>query len=330
MKAITINSTGTPAVLNFQDIAEPVINQGTEVKIQLHAAGINPVDTKVRNNGLFYPDPYPAILGCDGAGEIIAIGEQVSNFQIGDPVWFCNGGLGKDQGNYAQYTVVDQRWLAKKPEQLSFAEAGAGPLVLITAYGALFSRGGLQAGHSVLIHAGAGGVGHVAVQMAKIAGATVITTVSDEAKSTWLKSLGADHTIRYQDEDVVEKTLSLTGGRGADLVFDTVGAEVFNQSIKACAHFGSVVTLLDPGQFDLAEARMRNLKIGFELMLTPMLRELPEHRDQHIKILNQCSQWIDDGLLNIHVTQELPLHDAKRGHEMIEGGHTSGKIVLIP
>jgi NADPH2:quinone reductase len=329
MKAIMMAAIGNPDVLELQDIDEPPITTATEVKVRLKAAGVNPVDTKIRRNGLLYGNPLPAVLGCDGAGEIVEIGSAVSQYKQGDKVWFCHGGLGREQGNYAEYTVLDQRWLSLMPQSLSFAEAAALPLVLVTAWGGLFERGGLQAGQTVLIHAGAGGVGHVAIQLAKLTGARVITTVSSAQKADFVKSLGADEVILYTQNDFAATVNQLTGGKGADLVFDTVGADVFRDSISATAHFGRLVTLLDPGELNLAEARMRNLLIGFELMLTPMLRDLPEARDKHIEILKQCAQWLDDGLLKTHVSHTLTLAEAAVAHQLIEAGHSTGKIVLL-
>lgn len=328
MKAILMTAVGNPDVLKFQDIDEPDITTATEVKVRLKAAGVNPVDTKIRRNGLLYDKPLPAVLGCDGAGEVVGTGSAVSQFQPGDKVWFCHGGLGREQGNYAEYTVIDQRWASLMPETNSFTEAAALPLVLITAWGGLFDRGGLQAGQTVLIHAGAGGVGHVAVQLAKLKGARVITTVSSEQKAEFVKALGADEAILYTQGGFADAVNTLTGGKGADLVFDTVGAEVFKESIPATAYFGRLVTLLDPGELSLAEARLRNLLIGFELMLTPMLRDLPEARDRHVEILKQCAQWLEKGLLKTHISRQLPLAEAAKAHELIETGHSTGKIVL--
>ena len=328
MKAVVMTQTGGPEVLQLTEIDEPNISHSTELKVRLKSAGVNPIDTKVRAHGLFYENALPAVLGCDGAGIVTEVGAQVKDFKPGDEVWFCHGGLGREQGNYAEYTVIDSRWAALKPRTLSFPEAAALPLVLITAWGALFDRGSLQAGQSVLIHAGAGGVGHVAIQLAKLKGARVLTTVSSKAKADFVKTLGADEAINYREDDVLERALELTERQGADLVFDTVGAEVFKNSIEATAHFGSLVTLLDPGPLDLREARMRNLKIGFELMLTPMLRGLDKARDRHIAILKQCAEWIDNGGLRVEVSSRLPLEKAVEAHKMIGEGHTQGKIVL--
>jgi NADPH2:quinone reductase len=329
MKAILMSAIGGSDVLLEQEIAEPILTSATEIKVRLHAAGVNPVDTKIRKGGLFYPNAeLPAVLGCDGAGEVVEIGESVTNFKIGDKVWFCNGGLGREQGNYAEFTTIDQRWASLMPQSVSFENAAASPLVLITAWGALFERGNLKVGETVLIHAGAGGVGHVAIQLAKIAGANVITTVSSNEKAEFVKSLGADEIIFYNQTDVAAEVNRLTSNRGADLVFDTVGADIFKASISCTAHFGRIVTLLDASNLDLNEARMRNLLIGFELMLTPMLRDLDLERDKQISLLKKCANYIDAGKLKIHVSHVLPLPKAKAAHDLIEQGHTMGKIVL--
>lgn len=328
MKAIVMTATGNPDVLQIRDLTEPQITKPEQIKIRLAAAGVNPVDTKIRRNGVFYDKPLPAILGCDGAGTVVETGSSVSRFKAGDKVWFCHGGLGREQGNYAEYNVLDERWAAKMPETLSFTEAAALPLVLITAWGGLYERGALQAGQTVLIHAGAGGVGHVAIQLAKLKGARVITTVNNAEKAAFVKSLGADEIVLYSQSDLTVAVLQLTHGNGADLVFDTVGPEVFKQSITATAHFGRIVTLLSLDGVDLTEARLRNLLIGFELMLTPMLRDLDEARKNHIAILDQCASWIDQGLLLPHVSLQLPLSEAAQAHRTIEAGHTTGKIVL--
>jgi len=328
MKAMLMTAVGDPDVLLFQEIAEPEISTPTQIKIKLKAAGVNPVDTKVRRNGVFYDRPLPAVLGCDGAGIVVETGAAAHQFNVGDKVWFCHGGLGREQGNYAEYTVIDERWVSLSPKTFSFIEAAAAPLVLITAWGALFDRGGLQAGQTVLIHAGAGGVGHVAIQLAKLKGAKVIATVSSEQKAEFVKRLGADEAVIYTQDGFADTVNDLTGGKGADLVFDTVGGAVFKESIAVTAHFGRLVTLLDPGELNLGEARMRNLLIGFELMLTPMLRDLADARDKHIEILNQCALWADQGLLTLYVSKLVPLEAAAEAHRLIEAGHTTGKIVL--
>ncbi|MCK5190186.1 MAG: zinc-binding dehydrogenase, partial [Methylococcales bacterium] len=206
-------------------------------------------------------------------------------------------------------------------------EAAAMPLVLITAWGALFDKGNLQAGQTVLIHGGAGGVGHVAIQLAKLKGAKVITTVSSREKAELTRLLGADHAVIYSENGFVDEVNHLTKGRGVDLVIDTVGSDVFKDSIAVTAYFGRLITLLDPGELLFAEARMRNLLIGFELMLTPLLKGLDKARDKHVAILKQCAHWVEQGELKLHIADVLLLKDVVEAHDKIEQGHTMGKIV---
>lgn len=164
MKAILMTETGNTEVLQLTDIEEPEIRSPTQLKVRIAAAGVNPIDIKLRQRGVFYPDALPAVLGCDGAGEVVSIGANVTRFKLGDAVWFCHGGLGREQGNYAEYTLVDEAIARKKPTSLDYVKAAATPLVLITAWEALFDRGQLQSGQTVLVHAGAGGVGQPMLQ----------------------------------------------------------------------------------------------------------------------------------------------------------------------
>jgi len=329
MKAVLMTAVGPPGVLQLREVEDPVLHTDTQIRVRVKAAGVNPVDTKLRTRGLFYEDALPAILGCDGAGIVEETGAAVTRFRPGDEVWLCNGGLGGEPGCYAEMTVVDETVARAKPKGLSFTQAAAAPLVLITAWESLFDRGRLEAGRTVLVHAGAGGVGHVAIQLARLAGARVTTTVSTPEKSAFVRELDADHSIAYRERDFVVATLEWTGGLGADLVLDTLGGEVFQQSIAATAHYGDLVTILDPGSaVDWKEARNRNLRIGLELMLTPMLRDLPEARAHHGEILDTCARWLDEGKLRIHVQQSFPLAEAAQAHRLIEAGHVQGKLVL--
>lgn len=332
MKAILIKSPGEPQVLQLEEIPEPEIKDRREILIQLKAAGINPIDTKIRSRGTFFPEEMPAILGCDGAGIVKAIGAEVTKFKPGDEVYFCTGGLGKkDTGNYAQFTVVDERFVAAKPTTLSFAEAAAAPLVLITAWEALYDRARLEAGQTVLIHAGTGGVGHVAIQLAKLKGAKVITTVSSNDKARLALQLGADETIVYKQTDFVRASLNWTDGKGVDLVFDTVGGKTFFDSCEAVKIYGDIVTILEPdySKGNLKVARNRNLRISLELMLTPMLQNLTETQQYQCQILEQCAQWIDEGKLKIHLHSTYPLQEAALAHQAVETGSTTGKIALL-
>lgn len=329
MRAIEIRETGAPHVLQLVERPRPEPTRPTDLLVRLMAAGVNPVDTKLRSRGVLVPDGLPAVLGCDGAGVVEAVGAGVTRFRPGDAVWFCHGGLGGPQGNYADYAVVDELIAQPKPESLDFVHAAAAPLVLITAWEALYDRARLSAGQTVLVHAGAGGVGHVAIQLARLAGARVGTTVSGPEKAELVHDLGAEFAINYREEDLVEAVLAWTEGRGVDVALDTVGPEVFRRTLPAMAHYGDLVTILDPGpEVDWKDARNRNLRIGFELMLTPMLRDLPEARAHQGEILRRCGEWIERGELRIQVSRTFPLEQAADAHRLIEEGHTQGKLVL--
>ena len=330
MRAIAMTTNGSPNVLQPQDVISPKINTPQHILIRLQAAGINPVDTKLRRGGTFYPEQLPAILGCDGAGVVEQVGSEVSRFQVGDEVYFCHGGLGKKgTGNYAQYAVVDERFVAKKPQSLSFAEAAAAPLVLITAWEALYDRGRLEAGRRVLVHAGAGGVGHVAIQLAKLKGAEVCTTVSTPEKAQFVKDLGA-HPINYQETNFVEAVNDWTEGEGVELAFDTVGGDTLEETFPAVQVYGDLVTILNPSDStNWKQARSRNLRIGLELMLTPQLTDNLEAQIAQTQILEQCSRLIDQGGLTIHLHQTFPLEKAREAHQMIEAGGMTGKLALV-
>ncbi|MEO8890087.1 MAG: zinc-dependent alcohol dehydrogenase family protein [Coleofasciculaceae cyanobacterium] len=330
MKAVLMTTPGNPDVLQLQEVPNPTIQTDTEILVRLQAAGVNPIDTKLRQRGTFYPDQMPAILGCDGAGIVEAVGKNARRFQVGDQVYFCCGGLGK-LGNYAQMTVVDERFVARKPASLSFAEAAAAPLVLITAWEALYDRGRLEAGQRVLVHAGAGGVGHVAIQLAKLKGAEVCTTVGSEEKARLVRQLGADHSILYKQTDFAQATLDWTDGEGVDLAFDTVGGKTFYDTFAAIRVYGDVVTILEPdaayGNWKIA--RSRNLRISLELMLTPMLQGLIAAQQHQAEILEKCANLIDEGKLKIHLGQTFPLENAAAAHKAVETGSTTGKVVLL-
>jgi NADPH:quinone reductase len=329
MKAIEMRKIGGPDVLQLVDRPVPELGAATDVLVRVKAAGVNPVDTKVRTRGVFVPDGLPAILGCDGAGVVEAVGNRVSRYKPGDEVWYCHGGLGGPRGNYAEYALVDESIAQPKPLSLDFAHAAAAPLVLVTAWEALFDRANLNQEQTVLVHAGAGGVGHVAIQLARIAGARVCATVSGPEKADFVHALGAEYAINYKDEDLVEAVMDWTEGKGVDLALDTVGPEVFAQTIPAMAHYGELITILQPGpDLDWTEARTRNLRIGFELMLTPMLRDLPSARERQCEILRRCADWIDREELRIEVAETFPLEQAADAHRRIEEGHTTGKLVL--
>ena len=327
MKAMLMTAIGGPEVLQPAEVETPQPGAG-EIRVRLKAAGVNPVDTKLRSRGTYYPDNMPAIIGCDGAGVVDAVGEGVSRFKTGDEVYFCYGGIGGHPGNYAQYAVLHEEYAAAKPASLSFAEAAAAPLVLITAWESLHDRAGIQAGHKVLVHAGAGGVGHVAIQLARAAGAEVCATVGDAAKADFVRGLGAE-PILYKEGPFTRSVLEWSGGEGVDIAFDTVGGPTFAATFPAVRIYGDLVSLLQPaGDVDWKVARNRNLRTSLELMLIPMHQGMHDALIHQREILDRCAKLFDEGKLKIHLNKVLPLEEAPEAHRLIEAGGMVGKLAL--
>jgi NADPH2:quinone reductase len=329
MRAIIMPQTGEPDILTLAEVNKPDC-AADEVLVRVMAAGVNPIDTKLRQNGLnFFPHGLPAILGCDGAGIVETVGSKTSQFKPGDTVYYCYGGLGQKAGNYAEYIAVPEAYVAIKPDCLDFVDAAAAPLVLITAWEALFDRACICSGQKIFIHAGAGGVGHVAIQLAKQAGCDVATSVSCEEKADLVHKLGADHIINYKKQDVTDELLKWTNGTGVDVALDTIGGEAFKQLIPAVHIYGDLVTILQvPDDADWKTMRLRNLRLSQELILTPMALGLKEGAVHHGAILEQCAQMFDQRQLFVFVSDILPLEQAAEAHRQIEAGSMTGKLVL--
>jgi len=330
MKAVLMTAAGDADVLQLHKLALPDLPSPHHLRVKLAAAGVNPLDTKLRAKPAYYPDQLPAILGCDGAGWVEAIGNEVTRFKVGDAVFFCNGGIGDEPGNYAEYTTLHEEYAAAAPANLPLQDAAALPLVCITAWEALFERAHLAAGQTILIHAAAGGVGHVAVQLAHHHGARIAITASDTRKTGLAHALGAEKLINYREQDFVQETLDWTGELGVDVVLDTVGGDTFLRSLNAARVGGKLVSLLATplSLADTQLARLRNLSLCYELMLTPQVMKLHEERIRQRKILEQCAQLIEAEELGVLVTHRLPLEQAAAAHRLIEAGGMTGKIIL--
>jgi NADPH2:quinone reductase len=331
MKAIVLVGAGGVEMLKLREVPDPVIKAPLDVLVRIHASGLNPVDYKLRRKGGFYPDRLPLILGCDGAGVAEALGAAVTKFKVGDDVFFFNGGMGGDeQGNYAEMTVVHEDYLVAKPKSLSMLEAASVPLVWLTAWEALFDRCALKAGETILIHGGAGGVGYIAIQIAKYAGATVLTTVSNSEKAEFARSIGADHCINYKNENFVDRVLDLTDGKGVDVVFDTVGGQVFADSFPATRIYGHVVTLdeVTISKAEAGAAKLRNLTLSYELMLTPMHFKMHNARVRQTGMLEDAARLIDAGKIKVFAKNIFSLDEIDRAHQVVENGHSIGKTVI--
>lgn len=329
MKAIVAERSGGPEVLHLKVVEDPRLTKPNQVLVRLKAAGVNPIDYKMRRDLDRFPVTLPAILGCDGAGVVEAVGVQVSRFRVGDEVYFCQPGFNGRQGTYAEYAVVDETLVAKKPKTLDFVQAAAVPLVLLTAWESLYDRVRLGSGMKVLIQAGAGGVGHIAIQLAKLAGAEVATTISTLEKEAFVRRLGADLTIRYRDQDVVAEISTWTGGNGVEVAFDTVGGQVFSQCCACTKVYGEMVTILQPpADCDWTQARVRNLRIALEMMLTPVLLELPDWQRHQGEILRQAAELFDQGKLKVEVAKVYSLEEAAEAQRYLETQAPLGKVVL--
>ncbi len=328
MKAILLSEHGGQEQFKFTETKEPEIESPNEVKVRLKAAGINPLDTKLRS-GAYPLTNFPVVLGCDGAGIVEACGSNVTRLKEGDEVYFFYGVLNSTQGNYAEKIVLDERFVAQKAKSQNFIEAAASPLILLTAWEALFDRANLKEGQTVFINAGAGGVGHVAIQLAKSVGAKVCTTISNKEKADFVKQLGADLVINYKEDDVERAIMEWTDGNGVDVALDNIGGAETQKMFSLVRFYGQLVSLLLPGNdIDWTLARFRNLSFSFEVMLSPLKFDLKEAQEHQTEILENCARLIDDGKLKVHVSEVLPLEQTAKAHELIEEGHTIGKIVL--
>lgn len=327
MWAQAIRKFGDSSVFETIDLPKPVVKPGY-VLIRVVATSVNPVDLKIRSGKYPHIAPdFPAVLHGDIAGVIEEIGQGVTKFKVGDEVFGCAGGVKGENGALAEYMLADAQLLAKKPQSLSLPEAAALPLVSITAWEALFDKVNLSQGKTILVHAGTGGVGHVGIQLAKWAGATVFTTISSQNKADIVKKLGADDVINYREESVENYVNRLTLGKGFDVVFDTVGGENIDKSFAAVALNGNVVTIQANSTHDLSPLHRKSASFHAEFMLIPLLLNI--YRDKHGEILNKIAKLVDDGLLKPLIdSHKFTFAETGKAHAFLESGEAIGKVVI--
>lgn len=327
MKAFTITGFGGPEVFHATDVPKPAAGAG-HVVVRVAATSINPVDYKIRRGDYAQIAPdAPAILHGDIAGTVTEVGDDVAQFKVGDEVYGCAGGVKGYAGALAEYMRADAQLLAHKPRTLSMQQAAALPLVAITAWEALVERTKVQAGQSVLIHAGAGGVGHIAVQLAKARGARVFATASTEDKQKIVRDLGAEGVIDYRRESVADYVNEHTQGQGFDVVFDTVGGETFANSLVAARLYGQVVSILPTATYDLSPLLQKSLTIHGIFMLLPLLTG--HGRAAHGKLLAEIARLVDAGKIRPLIdTQTFRFADIARAHAYAESGKQIGKVVV--
>ncbi|MFM0338987.1 zinc-dependent alcohol dehydrogenase family protein [Paraburkholderia fungorum] len=323
MQALVLTQHNGP--LEFAELPRPVPRQG-EVLVRIAASGLNPLDTKIRAGAAAHArHPLPLVLGIDMAGVVEAVGEGVSRFKAGDEVYGMTGGVGGMQGSLAQYAAVDADLLALKPANLSLREAAALPLAFVTAYSGIVDRAHLQAGQTVLVQGGAGGVGYVAVQLARALGATVFATVSERDRAA-IEALGAT-PIDYRAQTVEQYVASATHGAGFELVVDTVGGATLDASFAAVKHFGHVVSALGWGTHALAPLSFREATYSGVFTLHALLSG--QGRAHHGEMLRAAARLAEEGKLAPRLdARRFDLNSAQLAYDALTDGSARGKIVV--
>lgn len=327
MEAMILYEYGENAEFHAAELSPPSVKAG-HVMVRVAATSVNTIDTMIRQLGQenlpLSPD-LPAVLGMDFAGTVEAVGEGVTNFSQGDEVYGCAGGVTDLQGTLAQYMLADANLIARKPKTLSMREAAALPLVGITAYEGL-KRAGIRAGQKVLVHGGAGGVGHVAVQLARHLGADVYATGTGEDKIGVIEGYGAT-AIDYQSEKVADYVEKHTGGAGFDVVFDSVGGENLANSFEAAALNGNVATTVSLVALDLTPAHFKGLSLHVVFMLIPMLHD--RGREEHGAILAKLGEIVDTGALQPLLDEkQFGLGEVGKAYDRLTSGQGIGKVVV--
>jgi len=322
MKAIRIHETGGPEVLKYEDVAIPSPGSG-EVLVKIEAAGINFIDVYHRTG--VYPMSHPFTPGLEAAGVVEALGDNTSLFNVGDRVAYSS-----KLGSYAEYAVVSEAVLVPVPKNLSMEDAAATMLQGMTAHYLAFSAYPLKKGETTLIHAAAGGVGRLLVQMAKRAGATVIGTVSTEEKAQLAKSAGADYIILYNQTNFETETKRITDGQGVDVVYDSVGLTTFDKSLNVLRPRGYMVLFgQSSGVVPPFNLGVLNQK-GSLYITRPSLFHYISNRDDLLWRTQALFTWIEDGSLSLRIDRSLALAEAGQGQQLLTSRKTAGKIILLP
>ena len=324
MRALVLETANAPFAL--RQIPRPVSGP-SQVLVEIAASGVNPLDTKIRAGTAAHArHPLPAILGMDLAGTVRAVGAGVDRFRVGDEVYGLTGGVAGLQGSLAEFAAVDADLLALKPANVSMREAAALPLITITAWEGLVDRARAHAGQKVLVHGGAGGVGHAAVQLAVALGAEVFATASPAQFDT-VRRFGAT-PIDYKSATVQDYVAEHAGGVGFDVIYDTVGGAVLDASFQAARPYvGHVVSCLGWGTHALAPLSFRAATYSGVFTLLPMLTG--QGRANHGLILAQAAKLVEAGkLLPLMDARRYAFYDALAAHEDVAAGRARGKVVV--
>lgn len=319
MRAVRFHRTGGPEVLSLDDVPRPEPGPG-EIRVGLRYAGVNFIDVYLRE-GRYDPGALPATAGKEGAGTVEVVGEGVGEVVEGDRVAFFDA-----KGSYAEAVVIAAERAIPVPGDLAWELAAALPLQGMTAHYLTHTIRPLGPGDRVLIHAAAGGVGHLAVQMAKLAGAEVFGTCSTTEKAARVEALGADHAIRYDEVDFADEVLRLTGGEGVDLAIDGVGRATFEDSVRATRTRGQVI-LFGQASGEPDPIRPRKL-LGSRTLTSASLFDYTRTREELLEHAEAVFGWASDGAIEVAIDRIVPLADAADAHRALEGRETSGKVLL--
>ena len=323
MRAIVFSQTGGPGVLKLSDVPKPDVRPGM-VLIENHAIGVNFADTRFRQ-GLYVVKPkLPDTPGMEAAGVIEAVGDGVTDLRPGQRVTAFTVKA------YAEYCLAPTSMVIPLPESVDFIEGAAFPIQVLTAYHLLHTAGAIARGQTVLVHSAAGGVGLVAVQLAKLAGARVIGTVSSEAKAALAREYGADEVINYATEKFADEVLRLTDGRGVELILDAVGKPTFEEGLRCLAMFGHLILYGRAGgptdPLNVAALSAKSQKVsGF--MVPTVTRNFPEKTRESAE---RCFALMREGRLKLHIGKTFPLAEAAEAHRHLESRKSTGKLVLLP
>ena len=328
MKAQVIRMFGDPAVFETAEMPVPELIPG-HVLVKVMASSVNPVDFKIRaGQAPAIAHPFPAILNGDFSGVVISVGEQVTRWKTGDAVFGCAGGVGSLQGALAEFMLVDERLIARKPDQIDFQTAALYPLAFITAWESVMSPGFIQAGDKVLIHGASGGVGHLAAQLAHLKGATVYGTVTSEEKGLVAKQFGTDIVIVSGKDQMAAAIEKETAGCGFDAVIDTIGNQHLLESFEAVRLNGSVCTINARTTLDIGLMHQKALTLRVVFMLLPMLHD--SGREQHGAILREAASLMESGRIRIHQAERsFSFSEVDEAHRYLDSHQAVGKISLV-
>jgi NADPH:quinone reductase len=324
MKAIQLKEYGGPEVLNLVEAERPVPT-GRQVLIEVKAVGVNYADTARRQGQYVIPTPLPFTPGAEVAGIVAEVGDEVTNIKPGARVVTLI-----ESGGYAEFVLADERGMIPLPGQIDFKTAAALPLQGLSAYHVLKTMGRLEPGETVLVHAAAGGVGTIAVQLAKIFGAgKVIATASTEEKLGLAREMGADVLVNYSEAGWEQKVLEATGGKGVDVALEMAGGDIFYKTLKCLAAFGRLVIYGvasgEQSKFNPSSLMARNQSvIGF------FLPQIMKRQDLLASSTRELFQYVGEGRLKLTIGGVYPLEEAGKVHRMLQGRQTIGKLILEP